>query len=143
MRSTTDRIRQAISFELIGILIVTPLFAWGFNHPMGDMGILVVLGATAATAWNYLFNLGFDHLLNWRRGDVRKTLPLRVVHAVLFETTLLVLLLPLFAWWLDVSLAAALMMEISFAAFYMVYAFVFTWGYDILFPPHQTGRAPA
>lgn len=143
MRSTTDRIRQAVSFELIGILIVTPLFAWGFNHSMGDMGILVVLGATAATIWNYLFNLSFDHLLNWRRGDIRKTLPLRIVHAVLFETTLLVLLLPLFAWWLDVSLAAALVMEISFAAFYMVYAFVFTWGYDILFPPQQTGRAPA
>ena len=143
MRSTKDRIRQAFSFELIGILIVTPLFAWGFNHPMGDMGILVVLGATVATAWNYLFNLGFDHLLNWRRGDVRKTLPLRVVHAVLFEATLLVLLLPLFAWWLGVSLAAALVMEISFAAFYMFYAFVFTWGYDILFPPQQTGRTSA
>ena len=143
MRSTADRIRQAVSFELIGILIVTPLFAWGFNHSMGDMGILVVLGATAATIWNYLFNLGFDHLLNWRRGDVRKTLPLRVVHAVLFEATLLVLLLPLFAWWLNVSLAAALVMEVSFAAFYMVYAFVFTWGYDILSPPQQTGRASA
>ena len=68
MRSIKDRIRQAVSFELIGILIVTPIFAWAFDHPMGDMGILVVLGATAATAWNYLFNLGFDHLLNWRRG---------------------------------------------------------------------------
>ena len=143
MRSTADRIRQAVSFELIGILIVTPLFAWAFDHPMGDMGILVALGATAATAWNYLFNLGFDHLLNWRRGDVRKTLPIRIVHAVLFEATLLILLLPLFAWWLGVSLVAALVMEISFAAFYMVYAFVFTWGYDILFPPRQTGRAPA
>ena len=68
MRSTSNRIRQVVSFELIGILIVTPLFAWGFDHPMGDMGVLVVLGATAATAWNYLFNLIFDHVLNWRRG---------------------------------------------------------------------------
>ena len=138
MRSTADRIRQALSFELIGILIVTPLFAWVFDHPMGDMGVLVVLGATAATAWNYIFNLVFDRTLHWRRGDVRKTLPLRVVHAVLFEVTLLVLLLPLFAWWLDVSLVSALSMEISFAAFYMVYAFVFTWGYDTLFPPQRT-----
>ncbi len=143
MRSTADRIRQAVSFELIGILLVTPLFAWAFDHPMGEMGVLVVLGATAATAWNYLFNLGFDHALNWRRGDVRKTVPLRVVHAVLFEVTLLVLLLPLFAWWLDVSLIAALLMEVSFAAFYLVYAFVFTWGYDTLYPPHRAGRLSA
>jgi uncharacterized membrane protein len=105
---------------------------------MGDMGVLVVLGATAATTWNYLFNLGFDHLLQWRRGDVRKTLPLRVLHAVLFEATLLVLLLPIFAWWLEVSILTALVMEFSFAAFYLVYAFVFTWGYDTLFPPQRT-----
>lgn len=140
MRSAADRIRQAASFELIGILIVTPLFAWAFDHAIGDMGVLVVLGATAATTWNYVFNLIFDHLLIWRCGDVFKTLPIRVVHAVLFEVTLLALLLPLFAWWLDVSLVAALLMEISFAAFYMVYAFVFTWGYDSLFPPQRSAR---
>lgn len=86
------------------------------------------------------FNLVFDHLLRWRRGDVRKTLPLRVVHAVLFEATLLVLLLPIFAWWLNVSLIAALYMEVAFVAFYMVYAFGFTWGYDTLFPPQQPER---
>ena len=143
MRSTADRIRQAISFELIGILIVTPLFAWTFDHPIGDMGLLVVLGATAATAWNYIFNLVFDHVLLRARGDVRKTLPLRVVHAVLFEATLLLLLFPLFAWWLDVSLVSAMLMEISFAAFYMVYAFVFTWGYDTLFPPQPIERMAA
>ncbi|WGT51344.1 PACE efflux transporter [Thioclava nitratireducens] len=140
MRSTPDRIRQAVSFEIIGILIVTPLFAWVFDHPMGDMGVLVVLGATAATAWNYLFNLAFDHILLWRRGDVRKTIPLRIVHAVLFEATLLALLLPIFAWWLETSLLTILMMEASFAGFYLVYAFVFTWGYDTIFPPQRRER---
>ncbi|OWY11333.1 hypothetical protein B6V74_04815 [Thioclava sp. F42-5] len=140
MRSTPDRIRQAVSFEIIGILIVTPLFAWVFDHPMGDMGVLVVLGATAATAWNYLFNLAFDHILLWRRGDVRKTIPLRIVHAVLFEATLLALLLPIFAWWLETSLLTILVMEASFAGFYLVYAFVFTWGYDTIFPPQGRER---
>ncbi|GAW34189.1 bacterial Transmembrane Pair family protein [Roseovarius sp. A-2] len=140
MRSTADRIRQAVSFEIIGIVIVTPLFAWAFDHPLGDMGVLVVLGATVATTWNYVFNLVFDHVLHWRRGDIRKSLPLRIVHAVLFEVALLVLLLPLFAWWLGVSLIAALYMEIAFAVFYMCYAFVFTWCYDTLFPPQQPER---
>lgn len=141
MRSAADRIRQALSFEFIGIVIVTPLFAWVFDHPIGDMGALVVLGATAATMWNYIFNLVFDHVLNWRRRDVHKTMPLRIVHAVLFEATLLVLLLPLFAWWLGVPLTAALVIEISFAAFYMGYTFVFTWGYDTLYSPQRTARA--
>ena len=143
MRSTADRIRQAISFELIGILIVTPLFAWGFDHPMGDMGLILVIGATVATTWNYVFNLVFDYVLDRYRGSARKTLPLRIVHAVLFEAMLLVFLLPLFAWWLDVSLVAVLLMEVSFAAFYVVYAFVFTWGYDTLFSPQLAGRVSA
>ncbi len=140
MRSTADRIRQALSFELIGLLIVTPLFAWLFDHTMSEMGLLVLLGATAATAWNYIFNLTFDHVLNWWRGDTHKTMVLRIAHAVLFEATLLVLLLPLFAWWLGISLQAALVMELTFAGFYMVYAFVFTWGYDTLFPPQRAGQ---
>jgi len=137
MRSTPDRIRQAVSFEVIGLAIVTPLFAWLFDHPLGEIGALAVLGATVATGWNYVFNLGFDHALQHWRGSPAKTLPLRVVHAVLFEVTLLVLLLPLFAWWLGVSLLTALVMDLAFALFYMGYAFVFTWGYDSLFPPER------
>lgn len=140
MRTTADRIRQAVSFEVIGLLIVTPLFTWVFEHPMSEMGSLALIGATAATGWNYLFNLVFDRVLISWRSDPRKTLPLRVAHAVLFELTLLVVLLPLFAWWLGVSLVAALLMDLSFAAFYMSYAFVFTWGYDILYPPPRADQ---
>ncbi|MFC3613730.1 PACE efflux transporter [Lutimaribacter marinistellae] len=141
MRSLSDRIRQALSFEIIGLAIVTPLFAWAFDHPIGDMGVLALLGATAATGWNYAFNLGFDHALVRWRGTPAKTVPLRVLHAVLFEATLLVILVPIFALWLDVSLAQALVMEIAFALFYMGYAFVFTWGYDSLFPPEGRQKA--
>ena len=138
MRSTSDRVRQALSFEIIGLLIAAPLFAWVFGHPLNEIGPLAILGATAATIWNYLYNLFFDHLLRRMTGTPKKTLPIRVVHAFLFETTLLVLLLPLFAWWLGITLVEALVMDISFAAFYLVYAFVFTWAYDTLFPPYGT-----
>lgn len=141
MRSTKDRIRQALSFEIIGLVIVIPLFAWLFSHPMDQTGILALIGATAATIWNYLFNLGFDHALRLWRGDVNKTLPLRIVHAAAFEATLLVILLPLFAWWLGISLLEAFLIDVSFAAFYMAYAFVFTWGYDAVFPPQSVERA--
>ena len=54
---------------------------------------------------------------------------------MLFELTLLVLLLPIFAWWMGISLFEAFLIDIAFAGFYMAYAFVFTWGYDGLFPP--------
>ncbi|MBG21230.1 MAG: hypothetical protein CML31_14970 [Rhizobiales bacterium] len=135
MRSTKDRIRQALSFEIIGLIIVTPLFAWLFSHPMEQTGVLALMGATGATLWNYLFNLGFDHALRAWRGHTTKTLPLRILHAVLFEITLMILLLPIFAWWMGISLFQAFLIDIAFAGFYMAYAFIFTWGYDLLFPP--------
>lgn len=138
MLNTADRIRQAMSFELIGLLIVAPLFAWLFGHSLSEMGVLACLGATAATAWNYIFNLAFDHALLRHRKDTRKAPVLRVIHAILFETTLLIILLPLFAWWLNISLMAALMLDLSFAAFYMSYTFLFTLGYDTFFPPQRS-----
>lgn len=61
---------------------------------------------------------------------------------MLFEVTLLTLLFSLFAWWLDISLVAALGLELSFAAFYMAYTFVFTWGYDTVFPPQRSEWRP-
>ncbi len=134
MRSTFDRIRQALSFE-VGLLIVTPLFAWAFDHPLGKIGSVALVGATVATLWNYAYNLGFDHALTRWRGDVRKTVTLRILHALSFEATLLAMLLPVFAWMLGISLIDALLMDLAFAAFYLVYTFVFTWVYDTLFPP--------
>lgn len=135
MRTTFDRIRQAVSFEVVGLVIVTPLFAWIFDHPFSEIGIMALIGATAATAWNYIYNLGFDHALTRWRGNAHKTLVLRILHALGFEASLLVLLLPVFAWWLDISLIEALLIDLAFAAFFMVYTFIFTWVYDTLFPP--------
>jgi len=53
---------------------------------------------------------------------------------VLFELGLLIVLMPFIAWYLNISLAHALVMDISFALFYVVYAFVFNWSYDRVFP---------
>ncbi len=128
MRSTYDRIRQALSFEVIGLVLVTPLFAFLFNHSLSDIGVVAFIGATAATIWNYLFNLGFDKaLLRWR-GDVRK--PSRCgfcTRCCLREPCWCFCCPCLHGIW-GVSLLTALMMDLAFALFYMIYAFVFTWG---------------
>ncbi len=134
MRTTFDRIRQALSFEIIGLAIVTPAGAWLFDQTAVDIGMISLFAATVATLWNYAFNLGFDHALRRLRGTVEKTVPLRVLHAVAFEAGLLAALLLPFAWWLEIGLGEAFAMEITFAGFYLVYTFVFTWIYDRLFP---------
>ncbi|WP_338690741.1 PACE efflux transporter [Bradyrhizobium sp. 26S5] len=139
MRSFSDRVRHAVLFELIGIAIFTPAAAWLFNQPIAHMGVIGVVSATVATAWNFMFNLGFDHALVRLTGRVVKTIPIRLVHAMLFEAGLIVLLIPFVAWYLGVSLWAALMMDISIVAFYLVYAFAFNIAYDRVFPVRQFG----
>ncbi|WP_461195831.1 PACE efflux transporter [Bradyrhizobium sp. UFLA06-06] len=134
MRSFSDRVRHAVLFELIGIAIFTPAAAWLFNQPVAHMGVIGIVSATVATVWNLLFNLGFDHALVRVTGRIAKTMPIRVAHAMLFEAGLIVLLIPFVAWYLGVSLWAALMMDISIVAFYLVYAFAFNIAYDRAFP---------
>ncbi|GGL54311.1 PACE efflux transporter [Wenxinia marina] len=134
MRRTADRIRYAVSFEIIGLLLVVPLGAIAFHHPVDEIGVVAIVGATAATAWNYVYNLIFDRAMQHRLGHTAKTPALRVLHAVLFEAGLLALLLPFIAWWLGIGLVEALVMDLGFAAFYLVYAFVFGWIYDLVFP---------
>ncbi|QDZ11789.1 PACE efflux transporter [Devosia ginsengisoli] len=134
MRTTADRIRHAISFEVIGILLATPLGALVFNLHAGDSAVIVIGSATVAMVWNYIYNLGFDHAMTRLRGSTLKTVPLRVLHAVLFELGLLAMLMPLIALYLGISLWEALLMDLAFALFYMGYALIFNWGYDRLFP---------
>jgi uncharacterized membrane protein len=134
MRTTRDRIRHAISFEIIGLAIVTPLGAWVFGMPMHDIGVIGIVSATIATLWNYIYNFGFDRLMQRVRGTTQKTVLIRVMHAVLFEVGLLIVLLPPIAWYLGISLWQSFLMDVSFALFYMGYALVFSWAYDRLFP---------
>jgi uncharacterized membrane protein len=134
MRTAADRLRHAISFEIIGILLATPLGAFVFQLHAGESAVIVIGSATVAMAWNYVFNWGFDQLMQRLRGTTQKTLPLRIAHAVLFELGLLVMLMPLIAWYLGVTLWQALIMDLSFALFYMGYALVFNWAYDRVFP---------
>lgn len=134
MRSTSDRIRHAISFEILALLLVTPLGAWVFSLPITDIGVVSVVSATIAMLWNYVYNLGFDHAMQRFAGTTYKTVPIRVLHAVLFEAGILIVLAPFIAWYLGVGLWHAIVMDVSFSLFYLVYAFVFNWSYDRLFP---------
>lgn len=134
MRRTADRIRHAVSFEVIGLLAITPLGAWAFDMEMHAIGVVALVGATLATLWNYVFNLGFDRLMMRWVGHTRKWPSLRVLHAILFELGLLSVLLPFIAWYLQIGIWTALVMDLGFAGFYLVYAFVFNWAYDVIFP---------
>lgn len=134
MRSFPDRIRHTVMFEVIGLALVIPGGAMLFNLPATHMGVIGVGSATVATLWNFVFNLGFDHAMLRFVGHTRKSLGLRVLHALLFEGGLLVLLLPPMAWYLGMGLWQTFVMDLAIVVFYVVYAFLFNLAYDRVFP---------
>jgi len=85
-------------------------------------------------AWNYLYNLVFDHALKALHRSTDKSVPMRVLHAVLFELGLTALLLPSSPSIPASDCGTRLVMDMALALFYVVYAFAFNWGYDRLFP---------
>lgn len=134
MRTTRDRIRHTLCFEIIGLVLITPLGMWVYGLPATDMGVVALGSSLIATGWNYLYNLIFDHIMQHFKGHTYKSVPLRIIHAFLFEGGLLIVLMPLIAWYLHISLWDALTMDIGIAVFYMLYAFVYNWAYDRVFP---------
>ena len=143
MRTTLDRIRHTMMFEIIGLLIVIPLGHLLFSLDTTHIGMVGVISAVVATLWNYLYNLGVDHALLRLRGHVHKTVIMRVFHAICFELGLICVLLPLIALYLSQTLAETAPLVTSLALFYVVYAFVFNWLYDLVFPVPASCRAGA
>ena len=144
MRSFPDRVRHTVLFEVLGLALVIPGGAMLFNLPATHMGVIGVGSATVATLWNFVYNLGFDHAMLRLIGHTRKSLVLRVLHALLFEGGLLVLLLPPMAWYLGMGLWQTFVMDLAIVVFYVVYGFLFNLAYDRIFPvPAQPRLAVA
>jgi uncharacterized membrane protein len=138
MRTTKDRIRHTLGFEIIGLIILAPLASLVFGYELQTMGVIAIAASTIATVWNYFYNLLFDHAMLKLRGEVHKTLLIRVFHALIFEGGLLLLFMPMIAWYLGISLWEAFIMDIAMACFYVVYAFVYNLAYDKVYPIPQT-----
>lgn len=134
MRSFPDRIRHTLMFEIIGLMIIIPTSAFVLDKPMSQMGVVGVGSATIATIWNFAFNIWFDHGMRKLTGQTIKGLKARLAHTFLFEAGLLTILLPPMAWYLDMGLLDALILDLGIVAFYLVYNFAFNVGYDRVFP---------
>lgn len=136
LRAPLDRARQVLLFELGGLLLITPPFTWLSGVPTGDsLGLLAII-AVIAGLWNAVYNTGFDWIegrLTGRTAD-RRPFPLRVVHALGFECSLILLTLPLVMSWTGMAWLEALIADIAVALAYVVYAFFFNLGYDRVFP---------
>ena len=134
MRTGADRLRHTLGFEGLGLMISIPLFSLLTGQPVDHLGPLAIGLSLLATGWNYLYNLLVDHWMVRQLGRLEKRLIERVLHALLFELGLLLVVLPLTALWLGISLWQALWLDIGFSLFFVLYAFGYNLAYDRLFP---------
>lgn len=129
-RSLKERFLHAAGFEVLAILIVSPLAAWIMDKPLFQMGALAIMLSTVAMLWNMIYNAGFDRL--YPRDKIKRGLGLRVLHALGFEGGFIMIGLPVAAWMLNVTLWQALMIEVAFFLFFLPYTIGYNWLYDRL-----------
>jgi uncharacterized membrane protein len=127
-RSLGERALHAVLFEVLAIGISAPLAVWLTGESMTAMGVLTAVIALMALLWNMVYNWLFDNLQNY--AGFARTMWVRIAHACGFELGLLIAAVPFVAWWLDVSLWHALVVDIGLVLFYLPYTFFFNLGYD-------------
>jgi len=129
-KSLSERLVHALTFELTAIAICAPLVSWVLGMSLVHVGALTALVSLIAIAWNVVFNALFDRVE--RRLGLARNLALRIVHAATFELGLIALVLPLAAWWLEISLLEALLLDLGILLFFLPYTFFFNLAYDSL-----------
>jgi uncharacterized membrane protein len=127
-KSVKERAFHALLFELIGVVLFAPGLAWVLGQSLGKMGAMTVMISTVAMLWNMVFNAGFDRLR--AKVGFAVTLKVRALHAIAFETGLIVAVVPLAAWWLSISLWEAFLLDIGLLLLFLPYTMVFNMAYD-------------
>ncbi len=134
------RVLQALLYEGIAVAIVAPTLTWVFGSPPLTAFALTLATSAVALSWNYVYNAAFE-LWEARQAARGRSLARRLAHSAGFELGLVVLLVPLIAWWLDVTLWQALLADLGLMAFFFFYTIVFTWAFDRVFGLPASARA--
>ncbi|ESP92498.1 MULTISPECIES: PACE efflux transporter [Pseudoalteromonas] len=137
MRTKQERIIHALFYEVFALLGISVLLKPLFQLEMSKSLTIGIAFSIFAVVWNLIFNYVFDTYLlkHHPKQLIQRSLKVRVVHALGFEGTMLVLTLPILAWWLNVSMFEALRLELFLVIYITLYTFVYNYLYDIISPP--------
>ena len=131
LQGTKRRVIYVGLYEAIAI-IVSSLIFMAIGQKASDSGVMAVAASVIAICWNLSFNYLFE---KWESRQTVKgrSILRRVVHAIGFEGGIAAMLIPLMAWWFNISLWEAAVMEAGLLVFFMVYTFAFNWAFDRIF----------
>jgi uncharacterized membrane protein len=141
MQGKLRKIVHASLFELVAIVIVTTGLRWFSDKSTAETGGLAVSTSVVALLWNMVFNTLYERWES-RQVDRRRTWRRRAVHALLFEAGLILMTVPLIAWWLDMGWWQAFVTDLGLVIFFVFYGFAFNWLFDHVFGLPESARAP-
>ena len=132
MSPARRKLVYAVTFESLGTLVASTYLWIVSDAGAGSSLALSVLTATIALSWSFVFNTLFEA---WEtRQPVRgRSLKRRTAHALLFEGGLVLICIPVMAWWIGVGYLEALVYEAGLIALFILCTYVFTWSFDRIF----------
>ncbi|VEA63773.1 Predicted membrane protein [Serratia plymuthica] len=132
MQGVKRKLVYITAYEIIGMAISALGLALLSGNAPSSTGPLAVIITSIAVSWNFIYNSLFERWES-RQTSRTRTLKRRIVHAVGFQLTLVVYLIPLIAWWMGISLLEALLLDMALIVIIPCYTFVFNWAFDLLF----------
>ena len=140
LQGVKRKIIQAISFEVLAVIMVSPFVAMLFGKSLSNAAGLSILLSFLALFWNFAFNTMFEA---WeiRQVNRKRTIKRRIIHAVGFEAGFAILVVPVVAYWLNITWQAALVTDLGLMLFFMFYQFGFQWAFDKIFGVPRSAMA--
>ncbi|ENW98376.1 MAG: PACE efflux transporter [Acinetobacter sp.] len=137
MQGTKRRVTYVFFYEVFSFFICAMVLAVLSDTSISHTGPLSILIAVIAVTINYFYNHVFEM---WEKKQISKkrTVMRRVVHAIGFQIVLVMILIPLIAWWMQISLIKAFLLDFSLMVLIPCYTFVYNYLFDHIFglPSH-------
>ncbi|MFC0178635.1 PACE efflux transporter [Thorsellia kenyensis] len=129
-KTKKERLFHAIMFETIALILCAPALALIMNKSLFTSASLTLMNAACAMVMNIVFNIIFDHFE--KKIGFTKNFKVRMLHACLFEISLLSLIVPLGALLLKISLSASFAMNVGLIFFFLPYTYIYNLAFDTL-----------
>nr|WP_232797441.1 MULTISPECIES: PACE efflux transporter [Proteus] len=140
LKPRSRKLVYAITFETLAILLSTVLLAILSQSQSHNSLPVAIAVSVIALIWNYIFNSFFE-LIESKLKIKKRTVMVRLTHAISFELGLFFFTIPLYMWWYNVDFIKAISMEITILVFFFVYTYLFTLAFDKLCPRvYSTGN---
>ena len=143
MQGMKRRVTYVFFYEVLSFLICAMILAVLSGSTISHTRPLSLLIAVIAVSVNFFYNYAFEW---WEKRQHSKTRTIfrRIAHAIGFQVVLVTILIPLIAWWMQISLVKAFLLDFSLMIIIPCYTFVYNYFFDHLFglPSHLLETKP-